>query len=346
MKKSSMLILAAWCAAAFTFADTLQVVATLPDYGVISKTIGGGRVHVQTIVHGDQDAHFIRPKPSFVTMVKNADVLVSTGLDLELWLPTVIDKSGNTLVRSGQKGFIKCAEHIPLLEIPKTISRAEGGVHIYGNPHLTCSPLNIRDAARNIAEGFTRNDPKGKELFEKNLEQFLAGIDRRLFGEELIRLLGAKTLCAMARNNTLYPFLKKHNYGGKPLTAYLGGWLKKMEPLRGKEIVTYHKNWVYFLKLFGMKESGTIEPKPGIPPSAKHVAALVEMMRAKEIKLLLAANYFDHQKVKSVASKVGAAPVIVPIYVNGAPGTEDYFKLVDRWTDKLLEAAREKNVVN
>ena len=80
-------------------AAKLRVVATLPDYADIARTIGGDRVAVQAIVRGDQDAHFIRPKPSFVDLVGRADLLVTTGLDLEMWLPTVIDKSGNTHVR-------------------------------------------------------------------------------------------------------------------------------------------------------------------------------------------------------------------------------------------------------
>ena len=80
--------------------------ATLPDYAVITEAIAGGRVSVQAIVHGDQDAHFIRPKPSFVDMVKRADMLVATGLDLELWLPTVVDRSGNVRVRSGRPGYV------------------------------------------------------------------------------------------------------------------------------------------------------------------------------------------------------------------------------------------------
>ena len=140
----------------------LRVVTTLPDYAVLARAIGGHRISVKAIVHGDQDAHFIRPKPSFVDMLKNSDVLIATGLDLELWLPTVVNKSGNLRVRSGQPGYVSAAHGIHLLEKPKSASRIEGGVHIYGNPHITCSPLNIRNAARNITTGLIKNDPGGK----------------------------------------------------------------------------------------------------------------------------------------------------------------------------------------
>ena len=317
----------------------LCVVATLPDYGVVAKTVGGDRVAVDTIVRGDQDAHFIRPKPSFVDMVKKADVLIATGLDLELWLPTVVDKSGNRRVRSGQPGYVAAAHGMHLREKPRDLSRIEGGVHIHGNPHVTCSPVNMKVAARNIATGLIKNDPAGSEFYEANLKAFLNEIDSRLFGEELIRILGEDALCGMAEKGTLIPFLQDQAFKGEPLVDCLGGWMKRMLPLRATPIVTYHKNWIYFVELFGLEEAGTVEPKPGIPPSPKHVADLVETMRRRQVKIVLAANYFDEQKIRTVAGRVNAVPVTVPLYVGGAEGVDDYFKLVDRWVDGLLKAA-------
>jgi ABC-type Zn uptake system ZnuABC Zn-binding protein ZnuA len=323
-------------------AAPIRVVTTLPDYAFIARAIGGERVSVNAIVRGDQDAHFIRPKPSFVDMVKRADVLVATGLDLELWLPTVVDKSGNTHVRSGMPGYVAAAQGINLLEVPDTISRSEGGLHVYGNPHVTCSPINMKTAARNIAIGLAKNDPTGKETYEGNLEVFLEEIDRRLFGDELVRLLGGASLTKMAEKRTLIPFLENQQFQGRPLIDSLGGWMREMLPLRGLEIVTFHKNWVYFMDLFGLEETGTVEPKPGIPPSPRHVTQLVDLMRARKIKLILAANYFDEQKIRTVADRVGAVPVIVPLYVGGKEEAGTYFDLVDYWARHLLEAAGEK----
>ena len=326
-------------------ADKLRVVTTLPDYAVLARAIGGDRVSVEAIVRGDQDAHFIRPKPSFVNLVREADVLVETGLDLEMWLPSVIDKSGNTRVRSGQPGYIAAARGMRLLEKPKVMSRIEGGLHIYGNPHVTSGPLNMKIAARNIAAGLIRNDPPGKATYEHNLKALEKEFDDRLFGAELVRLLGSKTLCDLAEKGRLIPFLEGRSFRGKPLTDYLGGWMKQMRPLRGTPIVTYHKNWVYFVHLFGLQEAGTVEPKPGIPPSAKHVADLVQLMRDRNIRIILAANYFSEQEVKGVASKVDAIPVIVPLYVGGEPDVDDYFELFDLWVERLLDAAHSGGVI-
>jgi len=340
-RKLCLAALLALCGAQLALAGPrLSVVATLPDYASLATAIGGERISVQTIVRGDQDAHFIRPKPSFVDMVKSADVLIATGLDLELWLPTVVDKSGNTHVRSGQSGFVATAQGMRLLEVPKNLSRSEGGVHVYGNPHVTCSPINMKVAAQNIAIGLSRNDSEGKGLYEANLKKLLDELDRRLFGEELVKLLGGKTLCDMAEKGTLIPFLEQHKFQGQPLIDSLGGWMKKMLPLRGKPIVTYHKNWIYFVKLFGLEEAGTVEPKPGIPPSPKHVTELVELMKTRNIRVILAANYFDEQSIRTVANRVNGVPAIVPLYVGGAANVGDYFALVDHWVNSLLAAAQ------
>ncbi len=323
----------------------LHVVTTLPDYAFLTKLIGAERVSVKAIVQGDQDAHFIRPKPSFATALRNTDVLVATGLDLELWIQTVIDNSGNSRIRSGQKGYIAVATGLNLLEKPKVLSRAEGGVHIHGNPHITCSPINMKIVARNITTGLINNDPTGRQIYMQNLEKLYRQIDERLFGAKLVEMLGGDTLCSLAEQDRLIPFLQEQRYEDKQLIEFLDGWMKKMLPLRGTPIVTYHKNWIYFVRLFGLEEAGTVEPKPGIPPSPKHVTNLINLMQERNIGIILAANYFDEQKIKAVASRTNAEAVIVPLYVGGAADVDDYFELVDYWVDELLKAAEKKGLI-
>jgi zinc/manganese transport system substrate-binding protein len=322
----------------------LNVVTTLPDYAYFAQLIGGERISIKSIVRGDQDAHFIRPKPSFATALRNADVLVATGLDLELWVQTVIDNSGNRKIRSGQAGYVSASAEMKLLERPRTLSRAEGGVHIYGNPHVTCSPIQMKVAARNIATGLIRNDPEGKEIYLQNLKKLHRQIDVRLFGSKLVDMLGSDILCNLAEQDKLIPFLQEQQFEGRPLIEYLGGWMKTMLPLRGTPLVTYHKNWIYFVRLFGLEEAGTVEPKPGIPPSPKHVANLINLMRERNIGIILAANYFDEQKIRTVAARTNAEAVIVPLYVGGGAGVDDYFELVDYWINGILRAAEKKGL--
>jgi zinc/manganese transport system substrate-binding protein len=324
----------------------MQVVTTLSDYAVLTRTIGGERVVVDSIVHSVQDPHHIRPKPSFVNMVMKADVLIATGLDLELWLPTVVNSSGNKHVRSGEIGYVAVSQDINLVEKPKVISQIEGDVHVFGNPHITTSPINTKQVAWNIATGLIKNDPQGRAYYEANLKELQDELDRRLFGEELVKLLGGDTLCRMADKGNLIEFLQQNKFQDKPLIDKLGGWMGKMLPLRGTRIVVYHKNWSYFLKLFGLEEAATIESKPGIPPSAKSVTSLVQMMHDDNIRIILAANYFDEHKVRTIADRTGAEAVIVPLFVGGVPGTETYVQLVDYWVNGLLKAAQKTGLVS
>jgi hypothetical protein len=263
--KRILLSLTLFTAVVFTMpcaAAQLRVVTTLPDYAFLAKEIGGDRVSVSAIVRGDQDAHFIRPKPSFVNMVRGADVLIDTGLDLETWVPTVIDKSGNTRVRSGQPGYVAAAQGMNLVDKPAVMSRVEGGLHIYGNPHVTTSPINIKAAARNIAAGLARNDPSGRAGYDRNLKALEHRLDEALFGRELVDLLGGNTLCDLAQKGRLISFLEGREYRGKRLLDYLGGWMKQMMPLRGKPIVTYHKNWASS----GWRRPAPLNPSPAFLP--------------------------------------------------------------------------------
>ncbi|GBD87683.1 manganese ABC transporter substrate-binding lipoprotein precursor [bacterium BMS3Abin03] len=338
MKKQIIIIAIILINSLLFSAGKLNVVTTLSTYADIVKYIGQDKVDVHYIVQGDQDPHFVRPKPSFAVLLSKADLFISTGLDLELWVPSLVDMSKNDKIRSGQQGFVAAYDGIKLLDKPDVLSRSEGGLHIYGNPHITTNPLNLKIIAENITAGLEKNDPENSDFYRENLKKFQQEIDNKTFGEELVKLMGGALLTKLANNGQLIGFLEEKEYKGKKMIDYLGGWMKAALPFRGKKIVAYHKNWIYFQTLFGLDIIGYVEPKPGIPPSPKHVEKLVQEMRKNEVKVLLAANYFDENKVRTICNKVGAEPVIVPMFVEGTPGTENVFKLIDLWISKLNKA--------
>ncbi len=345
MKKLIIYLLIILFPASVLFAvEKLQVVTTLSVYANIAEYIGGDKAEVNYIVAGDQDAHFVRPKPSYAVLLNKADLFISTGLDLELWAPTVVDMSKNEKIRSGQPGYVAASAGIDLLDKPTALSRSEGGLHIYGNPHITTSPINMKIIAENIATGFENIDPQNAAFYQSNLKKFKNEIDEKLFGKELLKLMGSSLLTKLAAKGKLIEFLKEKTYKGKKMIEFLGGWMKEALPFYGKQIVAYHKNWIYFQKVFGLEVVGYVEPKPGIPPSPKHVEKLMQDMRKHKIKVLLSANYFDEQKVKRICDKVDAEPVIVPMYVDGAPNVDNVFKLIDLWIRKLNKAF-EKSIV-
>ena len=322
-----------------SYGRPLNVVTTLPDYADLTRQIGGKYVQVKAIVGGEQDAHFVRPKPSFVSMLRDADMLIATGLDLEMWLPSAVDKSANKRIRSGELGYVSVTAGLHLKERPAAMSRIEGGLHIYGNPHITVCPLNMLVVIENIAIGLSRNDPEHKIEFDANKKALLGRLYQKLYGEELVSLMGGETLVGLHRERKLLAFLKHKSFKGTPLIQRLGGWVKQLAPLRGTKLVTYHKNWKYFLDTFGLEDGGNIEPKPGIPPSPRHLAELRARMTSENTKLVLAASYFDERTTRQLASWVHGEAVMVPYYVGGAPGIDSYISLVDHWVNRICEAS-------
>lgn len=321
-------------------AKPLKVVTTLPDYAYLVQKIGGQLVEVKAIVEGTQDAHFIRPRPSFVEILRNADLLVATGLDLEMWLPSAVDKSGNLKIRSGEIGYVAAATGMNMKDKPIALSHIEGGLHLYGNPHVTVSALNIIQAIDNIRIGLSRNLPENIQLLTSNADALVANICKLLYGEELINMLGQKTLLDLHKAGKLMSFLEEKKYKGKPLAEFAGGWLGKLWNLRGTRIVSYHKNWLYFFDDFGLLEGGFIEPKPGIPPSPRHLANLKDTMKKENIKIVISADYFDEKTVRQVAANTGAIAVMMPYYVGGRPEIDTWEKLMDFWVSQIADAAQ------
>ena len=315
---------------------TVKVVTTVEDYASIARDIGRDRVEVEAIVAANADAHFIKPKPSYAIMLRDADLFVSTGLDLELWAPVLVNKAGNRKIVDGAAGYVSASHGLELLEKPASMDRSAGDVHIYGNPHITTSPLNITVIARNIATGLCKVDPEGCDEYKANLEDFNDRIARRLYGDQLLETLGVEALDPLARSGRLVPFLEEHGLLGE-----LGGWLGEAMPFRGQKLVCYHKNWIYFTTLFGLSVVDYVEPKPGIPPTARHVAELIERIENEDIHVLLTANYFERRKPELIAERTGIVPVVVPMYVKGEPGIDTYFDLVDLWVGRLKTAFAE-----
>jgi len=328
----------AWVGAPAPAAATVRVVTTLPAYASIASAVGGDRVTVQSIATGEQDAHFVKAKPSYALMLRKADLFVTTGLDLELWAPSLVDKSGNSSIRDGQKGFVAASQGVPLLDIPSSASRAAGDVHIYGNPHIYTSPLNAKIIAGNIAAGLKRIDPDGAATYDANLAAFRQRIDRALYGDALLQVLDSGTLDPLAQGGKLIPFLESQKLDGAPLVDRLGGWLgQARDSFYGKKIVAYHKNWIYFTTLFGLHVADYVEPKPGIPPSAKHVHELVDLMEQQHVNVLFTASYFAEHQVQAIADRTHATAVIVPIGPEGT-GPDAYFDLIDGWVGDLAAA--------
>ena len=316
----------------------VRVVATLPVYASIAEAIGGAEVTVSSIADPREDAHFVRPKPSFAAEIRRADLFITTGLDLELWVPPLLDRAGNRKVSEGGAGYVTTYTGVRLLEVPTSTDRSAGDIHVYGNPHVFTDPLNAIIAARNITAGLKKVAPDRAAVWDRGLASFTDALYKRLYGDELVSIVGGAALADLSRSGNLLTFLRDNAYEGRPLLDRLGGWLKAAEPFRGRDVICYHKNWVYFEDRFQVRCAEFVEAKPGIPPTPGHVARLIDLMKTRRIDVIMAADYFGRDKVQTVAERAGARAVMMPLQPGGAPGIETYFDLVDRWVTGLATA--------
>ncbi len=313
----------------------VRVVTTLPTYAAIAREVAGDLASVEAIARGDEDPHFVNPRPSFAALIQRADLFVTTGLDLELWVPALMDRANNPKVIEGAPGHVVAYSGVKLLDIPETVSRAGGDIHVFGNPHIHTDPVNGIIIARNIVAGLKRVNAANARTYDANLQRFQDRVLRRTFGDQLVDMLGKDALFDIARSYRFWDFAATQQFQGKPLTDYLGGWLAEGAAFRGRRLVCYHKNWAYFSARFKTECAMYVEPKPGIPPSPGHVRNVIDFIRRENIPILLAANYFSRTQVERVASRAGVRPVIIPEHVDGEEGVSDYFSLVDLWVTRL-----------
>jgi zinc/manganese transport system substrate-binding protein len=165
----------------FAKAGTIKVVTTTTDMKSIAEMIGGNKVSVTAIATGYQNPHFVDPKPSYIIGLSNADLFVTVGLDLETgWSPQLLTSARNTKIQKGSPGYVDASEGVGLLQVPSSVNRGEGDIHIYGNPHYWLDPLNGKVIGRNIANGLERLDPGNKTFYETNLNTFFNRIDTKM----------------------------------------------------------------------------------------------------------------------------------------------------------------------
>ena len=157
-------------------AAKVRVVATLSDLASIAEAVGGERVEVRSIAEGKQDPHAVEILPSYMLMLKKADLFLKVGMDLELWSRGIVSGARNPDLH-----IVDCSTGIGVLERPTTpVDAGMGDIHVGGNPHYWLDPRNGKVIARNVADGLIRVDPEGAATYEERLALFEARIDEKM----------------------------------------------------------------------------------------------------------------------------------------------------------------------
>ncbi|MBT8399498.1 MAG: metal ABC transporter substrate-binding protein [Rhodothermia bacterium] len=184
----------------------LRVVTTLPDLESIAKHIGGDHVETFSIAAGFQNPHFVDPKPSFIRQLSRADLFVTVGLDLESgWVPPLLNSARNPGILQGAPGYVDASVNVPLLQTPTSVTREQGDIHVYGNPHYWLDPARGKIIAKNILDGLVRLQPENRSYFEGNLERFNEEMDMHI-AEWLAQMEPYKGARIVAYHNS-WPYL-------------------------------------------------------------------------------------------------------------------------------------------
>ncbi|MBR6058508.1 MAG: zinc ABC transporter substrate-binding protein [Victivallales bacterium] len=333
MKKTILLIiLAATCMQA----APIHILTTTTDLKSITQMLTGGLAEVTSLTTGKEDPHDLTSRPSFVVKARQADLWIRIGLELEIgWESAVLRDSRNRRIQVGAPGHLDVSQGVEPLDIPAAhVGREAGDVHPLGNPHYWLDPLNGRIIAHNIATRLMALFPEHKETFAANLHRFEQELDERMFGKNLVAKAGSgEKLWLLAAHGELDKFLKDNN-----LKADVDSWYGRLTPYHGAPIATYHRSWLYFIRRFNLQLAGELEPKPGIPPSAKHLLSLVDSFKEKGVHVILQEPFYSLKAAQLLSSRMGAQIVVCPNCVNGGDGCDDYFKMMDNLVVKLSGA--------
>lgn len=279
----------------------VHVVTTVEGLAALAREVGGERVSVESLSRGVADPHFVDANPMLAVKLRNADLLVDVGLELEIgWLPPLVNQSRNPDIQPGGKKRLTAASAVKVLDVPAgPVDRSMGDLHPQGNPHFLNDPRRGVEVAAAIAARLAELDPPGALAYRANLDAF-----RKRTEEEI------------------------------------AGWNSRLAPFKGRKIFTQHRTFTYFLDWSGLVAAGEMEPRPGVPPPPSHLAELVELARQQNVKEIVVENYYDTKSAEVVSRHSGAKVVQIPGDVGGDPGARTYRDYIDEIVSRIVGGLR------
>jgi zinc/manganese transport system substrate-binding protein len=278
----------------------LKIFATVPEWGALAQEIGGGKVKVYTATTAFQDPHRIEAKPSLLAQARQAHLLVAAGADLEIGWLPLV-------LRDSGNATIQPGRP-GYFEAASFVSRLEVPTSLdraHGDVHAAGNP-HIHLDPRNVLKVGEALTARMAELDAANAAAYQAGY----------QAFAGKWQTAMAR------------------------WQKEAAPLKGVPVLVHHASFVYLLNWLGMKEVGSLEPKPGIEPTSGHLAGLLARQPGAPARMVLRAAYQQEGPSQWVAGKTGVPAVLLPYTVGGTAEAKDLFGLFDDTVQRLLKGLR------
>jgi zinc/manganese transport system substrate-binding protein len=278
--------------------EKIKVVATMPDLGDMTRQVGGDLVDVATLATGVEDIHAVPMKPSFAVLLNRADVLVLMGLELE---------------HSFLPALLEAARN------PKILRDQPG--YIEAAAYIT--PLEV---PQRIDRALGDQHPRGNP--HVNLDP--------VRGKDLARAIAD----GLSRNYPEHAATFKKNLDAylSKLDENIARWEKEAAPLKGKKLVSYHPDLIYFADRFGMEMAGTIELRAGVDPTPAHIVDLEDRMRREKVDLVVRELHYPAGLAETVAQQTAAKLVELPVMTGGVPQATDYINFIDYNVRTMLRA--------
>lgn len=278
----------------------LRVLACEPEWAALVQELAGEHASVSSATTALQDAHHIEARPSLIARARNADLIVCTGSELE-------------------------AGWLPLLLRQSGNARIRPGMPGYLEASQLVSRLEIPKVLdRSLGDIHPAGNPH-IHLNPHNIDKVA-----RVLGERLAQLDPANVNAYATRTAA---FLVRWRDATRRWEAEAG-------PLKGLTMVVYHRNMAYLNAWLGLREVGSLEPKPGIPPTTAHLADLVALMQAEPAKVIVYTAYNNPQAAEFLSGRTRIPAIMLPYTVGGSERAKDLFGLFDDTVARLLGAAK------
>ena len=284
-------------ATCFPATAALQVFATVPEWAALAREIGGDKVNVFSATTALQDPHRIEARPSLLAKARRAQLVVATGAELEVGWLPLV-------LRDSGNAEIQSGRP-GYFEAARYVSMLDVPVVLdrtHGDVHAAGNP-HIQLDPRNLFRIGEALAGRMGELDPPNAGAYQAGY--KAFAE--------KWRLAIAR------------------------WEKEAAPLRGVPVLVHHASFIYLSNWLGLKETATLEPKPGIEPTSGHLTGLLARQQATPAKMVLRTAYQSDGPSLWIAGKAGIPAVMLPFTVGGTPEAGDLFGLFDDTIRRLLK---------
>lgn len=278
-------------------AAPLKVVASTLDMADLVKQIGKEKVEVYAVSTGSFDLHFFTPKPRQIIKLKSCDMLVTGGLGVDPWITALIDASRNPNINYGADGFVDPSEGIKALYVPK--GRLDGSM---GDVH-----------------------PHGNPHFWVIPDNIIKAVDN--ITKALIRL----------RPKEEAFFLKNQRAYNEKVKETFSGLKKSMEPFAGTNVMQFHSSWDYLCRYFGLNLVGSVEPKPGLPPTPSHLQSLIKHIKKEDVRLILAEPYYSQRPLDFLKNNTDVKVLRLPFYLNKGKSADTVLGNIKNNVDQIIK---------